>query len=129
MRYLIDQLRNPKKNVCDIYHYPICKSDVLDFNSPSTSHFTKCIFKTDSVFLKEDTQKCIKQYIPKGLYQPVHPQCSVLAGTSPRACTVQYKLLSICSENEQNTWSWISQPFADKLRQGLLSGCIRLGPM
>ena len=36
-------------------HYPIFKSDVLDFNSSSTSHFTKCIFKTNSVFLKEDT--------------------------------------------------------------------------
>ena len=24
-------------------HYPIFKSDVLDFNSSSTSHFTKCI--------------------------------------------------------------------------------------
>ena len=27
-----------------ILHYPIFKSDVLDFNSSSTSHFTKCIF-------------------------------------------------------------------------------------
>ena len=43
----------------DTYHYPIFKSDVLDFNSLSTSHFTKCIFRTDSVFLKEDTQKCV----------------------------------------------------------------------
>ena len=25
-------------------HYPIFKSDLLDFNSSSTFHFTKCIF-------------------------------------------------------------------------------------
>ena len=34
-------------------HYPIFKSDVLDFNLPSV------FSKTDSVLLKEDTQKCI----------------------------------------------------------------------
>ena len=28
----------------NILHYPIFKSDVVDFNSSSTSHLTKCIF-------------------------------------------------------------------------------------
>ena len=36
---------------------------------------------------------------------------------------VEYTLLSISSENVQ------IEPFADKLRQELLSGCIQLGPM
>ena len=29
---------------CSTVHYPFFKSDVLDFNSSSTSHFNKCIF-------------------------------------------------------------------------------------
>jgi len=33
------------------------------------------------------------------LYQPVPSLGSVLSGTTPRACTVEYTLLSICSEN------------------------------
>ena len=40
-----------------------------------------------------------------------------------------HALLSICSENVQKHWSWLIQPFADKPRQELLSGSIRLGPM
>ena len=53
-----DTLRGPGGVWCTVYietytvvtlqystvHYPISKSDVLDFNSSSTSHFTKCIF-------------------------------------------------------------------------------------
>ena len=30
--------------IMSMSHYPIFKSDVLDFNSSSTSHLTKCIF-------------------------------------------------------------------------------------
>ena len=42
---------------------------------------------------------------------------------------MEYILLSICSKNVHNTCSWLIQPFAEKPRQELLSGCIWLGPM
>ena len=44
-------------------------------------------------------------YMSQGLYQPVPSLWMVLAHTSPMPCTVEYTLLSICSENVQNAWS------------------------
>ena len=85
--------------------------------------------KTDSVFLKETPRSVYSTIHALGLVSASTNHGSVMSGTSPRACTVQYTLLCICSESVQNTWSWLIQPFADKPRQKLLSGCIRLRPM
>ena len=100
-------------------HYPIFKSDVHGFNCSSTSHFTKGILWDRHRFSRS---RCSRVSIPQ--YQPVPSLRMVLADTNPRACTVEYTLLNFCSENVLTTWS-----FADKLRQELLSGWIRLGPM
>ena len=39
--------------------------------------------------LSRCSRACIAQYMPKGLYQPVHSHEVVLADTSPRACIVE----------------------------------------
>ena len=111
-------------------HYPIVKSDLLGCNCSFTSHFNSCILWDKLSCSQSRYAKVnIQQYMSYGLYQPVPSLGIVLAGSSPRACTVEYTLLSICSENVQNTWSWLIQPFAKKPWQELLSGCIRLRPM
>ena len=46
-------------------HYPIFKSDVLDFNSSSTSHFTKGISQDGFSFYQiRHLEICINQYLP-----------------------------------------------------------------
>ena len=45
------------------------------------------------------------EQILRSAYYKVHALGLVPASTIPRACTVEYTLLSICSENLQNTWS------------------------
>ena len=45
---------------------------------------------------------CIAQYMPQGLYQPVHSHGGVLADTSPRACIdiVKYTILGVFYEKK-----------------------------
>ena len=109
-------------------HYPFLKVMYLILTLQVPLTLPSVFSKTDSVFLQEDAQKCLfnntclracsSKYNPMGVF-----------GTSPRVFTVQYTLLTIYSDNEQKTWSWLIQPFADKPSQKLLSGCIRLGPL
>ena len=48
-----------------INHYPIFKSDVMDFNSSSTSHFTKGISQDGFSFYQiRHLEICINQYLP-----------------------------------------------------------------
>ena len=77
VKYFINFVLFPVKQYCTA-HYPFLKSDVHDNNSSSTSHFTKCI--QYSVFLEEDTQKCVFNNTCKGL---------VSASTTPWDCTVR----------------------------------------
>ena len=54
-------------------HYPIFRSDVLDFNSSSTSHFTKCIFWDGFSFSqRRHPEVFINQYKPLGVYCAIH---------------------------------------------------------
>ena len=121
-------------------HYPTFTSDVHGFNCSSTSHFTKG--KRDSVFFSEQmlrsaystvhalglvpakmlsspTGGCAVHYTRVGWMLTRVPASTLprySTGTSPRACTN----CLVCQ---------LGEPFADKLLQVHLSGCIRLGPM